>query len=61
MSTRPISEARDPDLCASVVAMHRAAELARKIAIQTDTCLVVVENGRIVRIPAHVLRVGSSP
>lgn len=36
--------------------MRRAAELARKIAIQTDTSLVVVKDGQIVRIPADVLR-----
>jgi len=56
MSARPISEAKNPDLRASVAAMHRAAGMARKIAIQTDTCLVVVENGKIVRIPAEALR-----
>ncbi|WP_313919631.1 hypothetical protein [Tahibacter sp.] len=56
MSARPISEAKDPDLRASVAAMNRAAELAREIAIQTDTSLVVVINGQIVRIPAKELR-----
>lgn len=53
---KDISEAKDPDLRASVAAMHRAAELARKTAIQTETYLVVVENGELVRIPADVLR-----
>ena len=56
VTMKDISEAKDPDLRASVAAMHRAAELARKTAIQTETYLVVVENGELVRIPADVLR-----
>ena len=56
MSTKDISEATDPDLRASVAAMHRAAKLARKVAMQTDTNLIVMRDGKIVRIPAAVLR-----
>jgi len=54
--TKDINEAKDPDLRASVAAMHRAAELARETAIRTDTDLVVVKNGRLVRISARALR-----
>jgi hypothetical protein len=56
VTTKDISEAKNPDLRASVAAMRRAAELARETAIRTDTDLVVVKDGRLVRIPAHVLR-----
>ena len=56
MKARDINEARDPDLRASVAAMRRAAELARETAIRTDTDLVVVKNGRLVRISARALR-----
>lgn len=56
MNTRDISEAKDPDLRASVVAMQRAAKLARTIAMQTDTGIVIVENGQIVHISAAELR-----
>ncbi len=56
MNTKDIREAKDPDLRASVVAMQRAADLARTIAIQTDTGIVVVENGQIVHISAAALR-----
>lgn len=57
--TKPdISKARNPDLRASLAAMRRAAQLARKIALQTDTAIVVVENGKLVRIPAKQLREG---
>jgi hypothetical protein len=61
LNAKDISEAKDPDLRASVAAMQRAAELARKIAIQTDTHLVIVEDGQIVRIPANELRAQTSP
>lgn len=56
MNTKDIREAKDPDLRASIVAMQRAAKLARTIAIQTDTSIVVVENGQIVHITAAELR-----
>lgn len=60
MKMKDISEAKDPDLRASMAAMQRAAELARHTAISTDTHLVIVENGELVRIPADVLRRESS-
>lgn len=56
MKPQDINQAKDPDLRGSVAAMHRAAALARKTAIQTDTSLVIVENGELIRIPADVLR-----
>ena len=56
MSMKNIQEAKDPDLRASAAAMNRAAEAARKIAIQTDTALVIVKDGKLTRIPAQALR-----
>lgn len=56
MSPKDISQAKDPDLRASLRALQRASVLARKTAIQTGTNLVIVENGQIVRIPAATLR-----
>lgn len=56
MTTKDISEAKDPDLRASVAAMQRAAELARKTAIQTGTDLIVVRDGKITRISPETLR-----
>ncbi len=53
---RNIEEARDPDLRASFAAMKRAAEAARRTAIQTGTDLIVVKDGRLTRIPAKDLR-----
>lgn len=56
MSMRPISEANSPELRGSVAAMQRVADLARVIAIQTNTCLVIVRDGQIVHVPPEVLR-----
>ena len=56
MKPQDISQARNPDLRNSMAALRRAAQLARKTAIQTDTELVVVRDGQIVRIPAETLR-----
>jgi hypothetical protein len=36
--------------------MYRAAEMARQIAIQTNTAIVIVRDGKLVRIPAEQLR-----
>jgi hypothetical protein len=57
---RDISEAKDPDLRASPVAMRRAAELARKIAIQTGTDLIVMKDGKLTRLHPQDLREGSA-
>lgn len=59
MKIKDISESRDPDLRASTAAVQRAAALARKTAIQTDTGIVVVKGGRLVRISADELRLES--
>ena len=56
MTRQELSQAKDPDLRASLKAMQRAAELARKTAIQTDTDIVIVENQQIVRLSAQELR-----
>ena len=56
MSTKDLSEAKDPDLRASLVALRRAAQLARRTAILTETDLVIVKDGQILRISADVLR-----
>lgn len=56
MAQQELSKARNPDLRASLAAMRRAAEMARKTAIQTDTEIVVVKDGKLVRIPADQLR-----
>lgn len=39
----------DEDLAKARIALRRAAKQARKIALQTNTPLVVYENGRVVK------------
>lgn len=56
MKTRDISESKNPDLRASMAALQRAALLARKIAIETGTHLVIVKDGKLLRISAEELR-----
>ena len=56
MKPQDLSKARNPDLRASLAAMVRAAELARQIAVQTGTAIVVVRDGKPVRITAEELR-----
>jgi len=60
MNPKPISQAKDPDLRHAQAAMNRAAQVARKIAIQTNTPLVVVENGQLREIPPSELKLHSS-
>jgi hypothetical protein len=56
MTKKDISQARNLDLRDSQAAILRAAELARQKAIQTGTDLIVVQDGKIVRIPAAELQ-----
>jgi hypothetical protein len=56
MNPKDISQARNPDLRASMAAMLRAAEMARDIAIQTNTGIVVQKDGKVVHIGAEELR-----
>jgi len=50
MNPKPIEQAHNPDLPASLVALRRAARHAREVAIRTGTRLVVVQNGKLVRV-----------
>lgn len=56
MNTKDISTASNPDLRGALPALLRAAAMARKIAMDTNTELVVVREGRIVHIPAETLQ-----
>ncbi|MEO8810022.1 MAG: hypothetical protein ABI386_07240 [Rhodanobacter sp.] len=56
MTPQDLSKAKNPDLRASLAAIQRAAEQARKTAVQTDTAIVVVKDGKLLRIPAAQLR-----
>jgi hypothetical protein len=56
MTQQELSQANDPDLRTSLQAMRRAADLARKTALQTDTGIVIVQNDKIVWVSAEQLR-----
>lgn len=56
MTAKELAKARNPDLRGSLAAMRRAGDLARKTAIQTDTGIVIVRDGKPVRISAAELR-----
>ena len=53
---RDIQEAKDPDLRACSAAMQRAAQAARRTAIQTGTDLIIVKDCKLTRISAQTLR-----
>ncbi|NCD25024.1 MAG: hypothetical protein EOL86_05480 [Deltaproteobacteria bacterium] len=51
-----ISNAQDELLRVSMIALKRASKVARETAIQTETDLIVVEEGKLLRISAEELR-----
>ena len=48
MTQQELCKAKDQDLIASVAAMKRAAALARQVAVQTGTRIVINVNDTIV-------------
>jgi hypothetical protein len=56
MTQEELWKAKNPDLRNSLIAMKRAAAMARQIAIQTNTAIVLFKDGKVVRIPADQLR-----
>lgn len=56
VTPQDLDKAKNPDLRASVAAMRRAADMARKTAIETNTEIVIVQDGKTVRITAEELR-----
>lgn len=56
MTQQELSKAKNPDLRASLAAMQRAAREVRRIAIQTNTEIILARDGKPVRIPAEQLR-----
>ncbi len=58
MKQKDLPKARSAELRGSFAAMRRAAALARETAIQTETAIVLVRNGKPVRVTAAELRKG---
>lgn len=55
MNAQENDEPLDPDLRGALIALKRAARRARDVAIQTNTGIVVSENGVIKHIGAEEL------
>lgn len=61
MTQQELFNAKNQDLIASVEAMKRAAHLARKVAVQTGTAIVIFENEKIVwRTAAELVALSKS-
>ena len=58
MTQADLSQAKNPKLRGSLAAMHRAADMARRTAIQTNTGIVVVRDGKREHLSAEQLREG---
>ncbi len=56
MADVDICRATHPDLRGSQAAMQRAAASARQMAVKTDTSIVLMENGRLLRASGEQLR-----
>ena len=57
MSTKvkDIRDSVDPDISGSYYAMQRAGQAAIDLAIQTNTAIVTMLDGKVIRIPAAEL------
>ncbi|MCY1249984.1 hypothetical protein [Variovorax sp. 38R] len=56
MTRDQLSQAKDRDLPASLIAMRRAAQMARELAVRTNTGIVVQRDQKLFRIDAEKLR-----
>ena len=50
LPVKPLSEAKSPEFRGIPAALERAAKAACDLAKQTNTCLIVEQNGQIVRL-----------
>ena len=50
MNPKPIEQARTPELALALPALRRARRRAEEIARATNTAIVQVDDGRVVRI-----------
>ena len=56
VTEQELSQAKDKDLPASLIAMRRAARMARELAVRTDTAIIVIRDKKLVRVTADELR-----
>lgn len=56
MNPKPVEQARTRELALALPALRRARQRAEEIAIATNTCIVQVEDGRIVQVGPEQLK-----
>lgn len=56
MTAQELIYAKDKDLPASLLAIQRAAELARKTALETNTGIAIIRDNQIIHVSAEQLR-----
>jgi hypothetical protein len=56
MTQQDLSKAKNADVRGSLAALQRAADEARRIAIQTNTGIVIMQDGKLVHLSADDLR-----
>lgn len=56
MTRDQLTQAKDKDLAASLIAIRRAARAAREAAVRTNTAIVVQRDQKAVRVTAEELR-----
>jgi hypothetical protein len=60
MNPKPIEEANTPELALALPALRRARKRAEEIAIATNTALIEVEDGKVVRMQPSARAEGPS-
>jgi len=60
MNPKPIEHANTPDLALALPALRRARKRAEQIAIATDTFLVQVQDGEVIRVRPEVKAASST-
>jgi hypothetical protein len=56
VTQKDLKKAKDKKLAASLIAMRRAARMAREQAVRTDTAIVVLEGKKLLRVTSNQLR-----
>ena len=56
MNSKPIEQAKTPELALALPALRRARKRAEEIAIATNTALIQVEDGQVIRVYPHAER-----
>jgi len=50
MNPKPVEQAKTPELALALPALRRARKRAEEIAIATNTALIQVEDGQVIRV-----------